>query len=799
MFVTNHGNFGRDLSGFFGYDCGTFFPFVDAASIRNGFLINYPLYAAGLWVGGIDSATGQLRVAVAEYSDEYVPGPMVGGTFLPDNPDFKVYKLYRDSLAGNPNYDYLHWPVGQGAPVDPLGHPIMLGDRMLWCVYNDADLYQHNNNSGSTTPLGIEVQQTVWAADKNGSIVIPLENFLDINQLGYSRVTVSALITDPLALTGNEYMVVVDTLSDSTEVWSLINKTTGQILAANQTNFSGDDNYPVFDGFKVIVTETSTRFSNFEVVANASGPLDPPEGAASTAFGFPSELPTDRQQVGGGIWLFHTADSGGSCGGGTRGSYDTFISRVTRDGQDFARIGRQDYEMRFTGSYDNPGVGGSYAIEGFNGYTVLWVPFELWRIGIGTPDDPNDDVRMIPCLLDQGNDNTYNLESWGCINDVFGGDGEHSVSSGDDDPFTDWVYWYFPSDSSPGQAGYQKDVIKMLSGTYELSDREILARTVLVNWNGGVQPPFNQSLPEEGTIFRITTGKGPQPDSFSFTATPIEMLTTGPEGLSIYIRYKIFNKGSDIINNCYLSLWSDPDLGGAGDDFVGTDTSNDIFFCYNADNNDKSYGALPPAIGFKFIYGPVVPSAGDSAIFDGSLIADYKNLGMTASARYINGIDPDNAWESYFYMQGIDRYGSPYSNGTKFMFPGDPIFGTGDLDSVPSDRRMTAGCGPFDFRPGDSQYVLIKMAVGLGTDRLSSITKLKEILNYSSDFCIDLDANGKVNMLDITYLINFLYKVGLAPIAPSTGDADGDGKVNMKDITHIIRYLYKGGPPPNCR
>jgi hypothetical protein len=91
------------------------------------------------------------------------------------------------------------------------------------------------------------------------------------------------------------------------------------------------------------------------------------------------------------------------------------------------------------------------------------------------------------------------------------------------------------------------------------------------------------------------------------------------------------------------------------------------------------------------------------------------------------------------------------------------------------------------------------MAVGLGTDRLSSITKLKEILNYSSDFCIDLDASGKVNMLDITYLINFLYKGGLAPIAPSTADANGDGKVNMIDITYIIRYLYKGGPPPNCR
>ncbi|MDD4052351.1 MAG: dockerin type I repeat-containing protein, partial [candidate division Zixibacteria bacterium] len=42
---------------------------------------------------------------------------------------------------------------------------------------------------------------------------------------------------------------------------------------------------------------------------------------------------------------------------------------------------------------------------------------------------------------------------------------------------------------------------------------------------------------------------------------------------------------------------------------------------------------------------------------------------------------------------------------------------------------MMGTCGPFTFNPGDSQYVLIKMAVGQGSDRLNSITKLKEVLN----------------------------------------------------------------------
>ncbi len=89
---------------------------------------------------------------------------MLNGTYQTDQSAFRVYKLYRDSLGANPNADYLNWPVDQGAPVDSLGHPRMWGDRMLWCVYNDASPTRHDNASGETAPLGIEVKQTVWAS-----------------------------------------------------------------------------------------------------------------------------------------------------------------------------------------------------------------------------------------------------------------------------------------------------------------------------------------------------------------------------------------------------------------------------------------------------------------------------------------------------------------------------------------------------------------------------------------------------------------------------------------------------------
>ncbi|MCK4462549.1 MAG: dockerin type I repeat-containing protein [candidate division Zixibacteria bacterium] len=372
MFVTNHGNFGRDLAGVFGLDAGTFYPYVDNESINNGSLDDCVLYAAGLWLGG--KVNNQIRIAIAEYSDEYVPGPMESGTYMPDDPSFKVYKLYSDSLAGNPNSDYLNWPADQGAPVDGMGNPVMLGDQMLWAVYNDADPNQHTNNSGETDPLGIEIQQTTWAYDSD------------------------------------------------------------------------------------------------------------------------------------------------------------------------------------------------------------------------------DEMRNV-----------------------------------------------------------------------------------------------------------------------------------------IFIRYKLFNKGLNAIEDFYISLWTDPDLGDFTDDLVGCDTLNNLFFCYNSDNDDAGhYGSTPPAVGFKVLSGPVVPSPSDTADFDGTPMPGYKNLPMTSFSKYINGTDPDAATESYNYMQGLTRYGSPYVYGgdtLSYMHSGDPVTGTGDLDFDPADRRGMGSFGPLTFNLGDSQYVLIKMAIGRGADRLESITVMKEIMD----------------------------------------------------------------------
>jgi hypothetical protein len=167
MMVANNGIIGRDLGHVFGNDYGTYYPYWgDTSLITGGQDVRSPLYSTGLWLGG--RVDGEIRVSLAEYSSEFRPGPMIDSTFDPDwssDSSVRVFKLHEDSLASNPNTDYLEWPSHLGAPVDSAGRPAMQGDQLLWCVYNDADWRAHDNDAGRTPGLLVEVRQSVWAGE----------------------------------------------------------------------------------------------------------------------------------------------------------------------------------------------------------------------------------------------------------------------------------------------------------------------------------------------------------------------------------------------------------------------------------------------------------------------------------------------------------------------------------------------------------------------------------------------------------------------------------------------------------
>ncbi len=60
----------------------------------------------------------------------------------------------------------------------------------------------------------------------------------------------------------------------------------------------------------------------------------------------------------------------------------------------------------------------------------------------------------------------------------------------------------------------------------------------------------------------------------------------------------------------------------------------------------------------------------------------------------------------------------------------------------------------------------------------------------------DVNHDFRIDVGDVVYLINYLYKSGPPPYHFGTGDVNDDGTIDVGDVVYLINYLFKGGSPP---
>ena len=281
-------------------------------------------------------------------------------------------------------------------------------------------------------------------------------------------------------------------------------------------------------------------------------------------------------------------------------------------------------------------------------------------------------------------------------------------------------------------------------------------------------------------------------------------------GQIVFKNVRLINKGSKDLLEAYISMWSDPDIGDFTNDFVGVDTSTSLMFGYNGVADDGDYAAfgLPPAaVGYDFFAGPIVPSPGDTAIFNLEKRPGYKNLPASSFGYFVAGgeySDPSpygdvsSARKYYNLMRGYvpaDDLDNPtpwtYVNAdgdtlpTKFPLSGDPVLGEGDLDSSPADRRMLINAGPFTLAVGDTQDIVAAVIGGIGDTYLTSVTDVKNT---------DLVAQ--------TLFDDLFSSVPAAPPAPVVSatpfedqvllDWSGSVSVQATESSNISGYVFQG-------
>jgi hypothetical protein len=62
----------------------------------------------------------------------------------------------------------------------------------------------------------------------------------------------------------------------------------------------------------------------------------------------------------------------------------------------------------------------------------------------------------------------------------------------------------------------------------------------------------------------------------------------------------------------------------------------------------------------------------------------------------------------------------------------------------------------------------------------------------------NVDGEGVIELGDVVYLINYLWKEGPAPEPLGLGDLNCDAVIDLGDVVSLINYLWKGGDPPGC-
>ncbi len=261
---------------------------------------------------------------------------------------------------------------------------------------------------------------------------------------------------------------------------------------------------------------------------------------------------------------------------------------------------------------------------------------------------------------------------------------------------------------------------------------------------------------------------------------------TDPLGNIIFKEFRLIYKGraetpdNAVIDSMYVCQWSDPDNGEAGDDYAGCDTTLSLGYVYNAVSQDPVYsqaGFPPPAGGYDFFAGPRVPQPGGTAIWHLKKIDGYVNLPMTSFAFFAAGqidSDPDRGgpytgtqqWWNLLrgYRPRPIAPPEPWINPltgqrTMFRVPGDPVTGTGWIDSNAGDRRILLVSGPFQMAFGDTAETVIALLGAMGSDRLSSISVLKFYDRFAQE------------------AFDVLFELPKAPPSPKLQATEFDGKI----------------------
>jgi len=177
-------------------------------------------------------------------------------------------------------------------------------------------------------------------------------------------------------------------------------------------------------------------------------------------------------------------------------------------------------------------------------------------------------------------------------------------------------------------------------------------------------------------------------------------------------------------------------------------------------------------------------------IINNIVVNSVEGSGIEASGE---GANPYIAYNDVWGNAGGDFSGTPMGVGN--MFWGKNYKGT------PCDQFYNISQDPMFVNPAnDFQLQCPSPCIDVGDHSFPVPSSGGPRIDMGAyEYLIttgDVRADGKLNVSDVVFLINYCFKGGPAPDPLLKGDVTADDLVNVEDIIHLINYLFKNGMPP---
>ena len=222
---------------------------------------------------------------------------------------------------------------------------------------------------------------------------------------------------------------------------------------------------------------------------------------------------------------------------------------------------------------------------------------------------------------------------------------------------------------------------------------------------------------------------------------------------TLFLEYTLTNKSSLAINETYIGFWQDFDIGNPSDDFIGSDSTLNLFYAYNGDTDDDTtfggYGSNPPALGVCFLNQPLerfISYSSDSSAATGTPTIP------TEYYQYLQSKWKDGTPLVNNGLNGHQATGSGPSSGFLYNdYTGPCTSPSGwtesSASSIPGNRNGLGSFAQGTIMPGSQTTfeLAIIHARGYYNDNLGSVCELKETAKYIRDtFYTSLGPCGEI-------------------------------------------------------